>query len=426
MMVQESYRLTKPLKLLTTVLTAIVLLSSTMVHALSQDDIDAINRDSVHYKLGGASTASSCDVDGLPSLPGSSRPAQAFNYLVGRGLSPAQAGGVVGNLKGESGVMPNRKQGAGIQTITSYEQITAGSGYGIAQWTTGSRQQAWIKAGIAEAGLPVKANLSDYTEQEKRAISSKVLSLDLQLKYLFTELETNPGYGLAELKAAQDLPQATWIFLAFFERPGVVVDAGLAGNPTQPQSGPAKAELDNRITLAVSVDGGTDGECTPRGPLTGGTETPDFKANPSVTVDESPPGVHKESNCTGRFTVGAASLKQLVEDTWMPPVTSVGGYSCRSIYGGSQTSIHGLGRAIDIMVSAETAAGLQTGDEIRNFMINNSTALGVQRVIWNEHTWSADQDGWRPYTGESPHTDHLHVEINLDASKDPNLANGGF
>lgn len=403
---------------------ALVFIGTGTVSALSQDDIDAINRDSVHYKLGASST-SECDTDNLPSLPGNSRPAQAFNYLVSKGLSEPQAAGIVGNLKGESGVMPNRKQGSGMQTITSYQQITAGTGYGIAQWTTGDRQVAWIKAGIVEAGLQVKANLGDYTEEEKRTISSTVLSLDLQLKYLFSELETNPGYGLAELKAAQDVTQATWIFLAFFERPGVVVDAGLAGNPTQPQSGPAKDELDHRVSLATSVNG-EGGGCTSGGQLVGGTETPDFKANPAVKVDESPPGAHRESNCTGKFTVGADSLKRLVEDTWMPPVTSVGGYSCRSIFGGSQTSIHGLGRAIDIMISAETATGLRTGDEIRNFMINNSTTLGVQRVIWNEHTWSADQDGWRPYTGESPHTDHLHVEINLAASKDANLADGGL
>jgi hypothetical protein len=408
-----------------TIMIALVFFGTSTIQALSQDDIDAINRDSVHYKLGGSST-SVCDTDNLPSLPGSSRPAQAFNYLVDRGLSDAQAAGVVGNLKAESGVMPNRKQGSGIQTITSYEQIAAGTGYGIAQWTTGDRQLAWIKAGIADAGLAVKADLGDYDEEEKRIISSSVLSLGLQLQYLFSELETNPGYGLAELQAAQDVSQATWIFLAFFERPGVVVDAGLAGNPNMPESGPAREELDRRISLAVTVNGGESGGCTPRGPLTGGTETPDFKANPAVAVDESPPGEHKESNCTGKFTVGAASLKQLVEETWIPPVTSVGGYACRSIFGGSETSIHGMGRAIDIMISAETAVGLQTGDEIRNFMINNSTNLGVQRVIWNGYTWSSDKDGWRVYTGESPHTDHLHVEINLEASKDANLAGGGL
>lgn len=143
---------------------------------------------------------------------------------------------------------------------------------------------------------------------------------------------------------------------------------------------------------------------------------PSFAKNPNVKVDGSPPGAHKASNCTGTFTEGAASLKAIIAEKWTPPVSSIGGYSCRGIVGGSSTSLHGLGRAIDVMINANTEEGLAKGNEIRNWVINNSTQLGVQRVIWNRYTWAANKDGWNPYTGSNDHTDHLHIEINLEAS----------
>jgi endonuclease/exonuclease/phosphatase family metal-dependent hydrolase len=88
------------------------------------------------------------------------------------------------------------------------------------------------------------------------------LSLDLQLLYLWHEFESDPDfYGLDELTKSQDLKQATWIFLAFFERPGTVVDAGKAGDPLQPSSGGALATLNERVALANKVTGG-DGTTT--------------------------------------------------------------------------------------------------------------------------------------------------------------------
>ena len=75
------------------------------------------------------------------------------------------------------------------------------------------------------------------------------------------------------------------------------------------------------------------------------------------------------------------------------------------------------------MVDGTTTQGLQTGNEIRNFMINNAERLGVQRVIWDRHIWSSDQNGWRDFgdADSSPHTDHLHVEINIEASGNASL-----
>jgi hypothetical protein len=39
--------------------------------------------------------------------------------------------------------------------------------------------------------------------------------------------------------------------------------------------------------------------------------------------------------------------------------------------------------------------------------------LGIMYMIWNEKIWSSYRaaDGWRPYTGASPHRDHIHISF---------------
>ena len=160
------------------------------------------------------------------------------------------------------------------------------------------------------------------------------------------------------------------------------------------------------------------------GSLDGSTiDEPSYDKDLSIKVDEPPGGDHKPSNCTSGFTVGAKSLSGVIKSKW-PSIKDIGGFSCRKNTASNTTSVHGVGRALDIMVNAKTPSGLRTGNEIRNFLINNAKTLGVQRVIWDKHIWSANISGWRDYTGPNPHTDHIHAEINLEASKKGNLGSG--
>jgi hypothetical protein len=350
---------------------------------------------------GPASGSGFCGSNGVV-LTGSDNHERAFTFLVQKGLTEYQAAGVVGNLIYESNVDPTRveiKRGEapGYRTFSDVSEITSGRGYGIAQWTSASRQEAWINF-ANERGLPVT-------------------DLGLQLEFLWHELNTNSQNGYAELQESEDVRQAAWIFLSFFERPGSVIEAGKVRDPVQPTSGGAHTVLNERHGYASTVleqfggvdPGLLDSSCNLD---VGG---PDFSAN-GVRVDGGRPWIG-EAGCTGSFTAGAQALSDFVMQTWSPPVTKVEGYNCRqNTADASETSIHGLGRALDIMVNANTPEGLATGDQIRNWMINNSVAIGVQRVIWNRYTWASNRDGWRPYGGPNPHTDHLHVEVNEDGA----------
>lgn len=119
--------------------------------------------------------------------------------------------------------------------------------------------------------------------------------------------------------------------------------------------------------------------------------------------------------CSGTFTPGAQRLREYIRQHF--GIASIGGYSCRANTASPDlTSIHGVGRALDIMVSARTQK--QLGDTIANWLVANAQDLGIQLVIWDHVIWNPTRGGekWRPYTGPNPHTDHIHTELNLQGA----------
>ena len=93
----------------------------------------------------------------------------AFDFFLGKGLTSFQAAGIVGNLDQESNFDPNAVQ-------------QGGPGRGIAQWSVGGR---WDTDG------------SDNAEWYANKQGESVWSLQLQLEFVWYELATFSGYGLA-------------------------------------------------------------------------------------------------------------------------------------------------------------------------------------------------------------------------------------
>ncbi len=136
----------------------------------------------------------------------------AMKFYVGKGLTPEQAAGIVGNLRAESAVLPARQEGKPASYIATAP--IAGTGFGIAQWTPASRQDPLV---AAAQQVGVEAN-----------------TLPIQLEYLWTELSTRYQNILTLLKATSTVRDATSVILRKFEAPkdsgdGVLdVRAGLA------------------------------------------------------------------------------------------------------------------------------------------------------------------------------------------------------
>ncbi|WP_158676500.1 phage tail tip lysozyme, partial [Tessaracoccus sp. OH4464_COT-324] len=163
----------------------------------------------------------------------------AYDYLVGRGLTKEQSAGVVGNLIQESGNPINPR-------AVQY----GGPGRGIAQWSVGER---W-------------ATLQNYAAQQGR----DPWALDLQLDFLWHELNTTESYAFRHLKAASTVRDATIAFSSKFERCGVchnekrvayaqsIYDSFAGGGAPAPQPGPGTQLAQGTTTDYLTLRGDTN------------------------------------------------------------------------------------------------------------------------------------------------------------------------
>lgn len=86
------------------------------------------------------------------------------------------------------------------------------------------------------------------------------------------------------------------------------------------------------------------------------------------------------------------------------------------------TSEHKEGRAFDWSTSTQNPYELEAANRFIDWLTEagpdgrvgyNARRLGVMYIIWNGRIWSNSSSSatWRPYTGASPHTDHVHVSL---------------
>lgn len=114
----------------------------------------------------------------------------AFRYFVGKGLTPVQAAGVVGNLDQESYMDP------------TIHQIGGGPGRGLAQWSTGGRWDTYPGDNLVE--FANNAGVDRY-------------GLQVQLDFIWYELTEFSYYGLAQLRAATTIDAAVVAFQDKYE-----------------------------------------------------------------------------------------------------------------------------------------------------------------------------------------------------------------
>ena len=119
-----------------------------------------------------------------PAAAAKSNAEVAFDFFRHRGLTKAQAAGIVDNLVQESNVNPRSSQ-------------AGGPGQGIAQWGSPGR---WD-------------NLVGYA----RTRHTSPWALNTQLWFIWHELTAVPGYGLEELRTAKTVAAATRVFEQKFE-----------------------------------------------------------------------------------------------------------------------------------------------------------------------------------------------------------------
>lgn len=148
----------------------------------------------------GTAQQSTC---GAGQLMGSDNPEKVWNYLTGKGMTPVQAAGAMGNLQHEGGFNPKRvEDGWGfpreMEAIPPNVGPAGQPGYGIVQWTSPGRKQ-----GLAT--MAIEKNLPVY-------------DLSLQLDYMWSELEgPYRTRALDPLLLTDDLAEATRIWQNKYE-----------------------------------------------------------------------------------------------------------------------------------------------------------------------------------------------------------------
>lgn len=96
-----------------------------------------------------------------------------WKYLESKGLGSSAIAGIMGNIQAESGFMPNRVQGSGVQTAPEIT-VDGKTGYGLCQWTFPTRQQA----------------LKDFAASKGKSSSD----LETQLDFMLEEVkQRSPG-----------------------------------------------------------------------------------------------------------------------------------------------------------------------------------------------------------------------------------------
>jgi hypothetical protein len=100
-----------------------------------------------------------------------------------------------------------------------------------------------------------------------------------------------------------------------------------------------------------------------------------------------------------------------------PMITATGIFNDRNIAGTNKKSAHAEGRAIDIHLKVSDPTQRMVGDRLFDILIAAADVQGADSVIWNKQIWSTRHRYKRPYSGQNPHTDHIHVEFTRAGSQ---------
>ena len=130
-----------------------------------------------------------------------------------------------------------------------------------------------------------------------------------------------------------------------------------------------------------------------------------------------------QSTCSPTDKPGTQALRDLVLAAYPATASLSISRSCAE----SGTSEHKEGRAWDWRIDRYAPADDASARELLAWLLAtdshgntaaNARRLGIMYVIYDRKIWMAARasEGWRDYTGSSPHTDHVHVSLSWDGA----------
>jgi hypothetical protein len=148
--------------------------------------------------------------------------------------------------------------------------------------------------------------------------------------------------------------------------------------------------------------------------------TPIFNAaTPIENYAQSDP----QTTCDPTEKPGVVAYRNLLNNTYGNHTS----YITRACSEGG-TSEHKEGRALDYMLNVDDPADNAVANGIFGWLFatdaygNQHAAvrrLGIMYMIWNHRIWRAYRagEGWQPYDGDNPHTDHIHFSFSWPGAR---------
>ncbi len=129
------------------------------------------------------------------------------------------------------------------------------------------------------------------------------------------------------------------------------------------------------------------------------------------------------TECTGAAMPGARALMAgCLEAYGDQGASSLGIYNCRDVRGSSTRSCHAEGRACDVGFPLVDGGAHPAGQAMLDSLRGDAEGLGIQAMIYDRTIYSRRSPAGRPYTGASPHLDHVHIELTRRGGRDLTLA----
>jgi hypothetical protein len=220
---------TRIIALLTSVAYLVLVVGNSSVAAISKKDLEDILNGYSYYDS--TDTTSSCSSAGSSSAGGAANEGPIYSYLIGKGLTPPQAAGIMGNMEAEShfeprlveygypnsrGEISRAGQPSSLDDKVPPNAKSNGQpGYGLVQFTNPG-----FKDGLRNLAASTSRGESDLT---------------LQLDYLWQLLNGDYKGVLRDIQAATTLEGSTKPFLFDFEKPANK-EAQLAGRTKNGQN----------------------------------------------------------------------------------------------------------------------------------------------------------------------------------------------
>jgi len=118
----------------------------------------------------------------------------------------------------------------------------------------------------------------------------------------------------------------------------------------------------------------------------------------------------------------SSGANPIAEQTWQEISSQFQGVKNYGIWGDKahqkKVSDHNTGDALDIGI-----LGVDQGTQIAQKLIKEAQDKNVKYIIWNKQIWNPSvSDSWRPYNGDNPHTDHVHVSFNRGSDNSDEVA----